>query len=72
MDKKIKSLNKVISFCKDCKYFILPPFNIPIKFGKCERSGELNLVDGNIEYKYAEIFRHRECQGVLFERKNIN
>ena len=65
--------------CKDCKFFISAK-NTSI--GKCKNFGSLDLVTGEIEYKYASVCRINshtkgyddlsECgeKGLLFQNKN--
>ena len=45
---------KNFPICKDCKFFISDK-NISI--GKCKKFGSLELVTGEIEYKFAAVCR---------------
>jgi hypothetical protein len=55
------------NLCKNCKYFMPPRFHESIKYGVCKRFGDLNLVDGSIEYDMAGTARDTKCKGDYFE-----
>ena len=58
---------KNVKLCKDCKHFFTPPHQKNLKFGKCRLFGDINLIDGDIEYKYAGGVRSTECKGKYYE-----
>ena len=58
-------------FCKDCKYFIVPP-GIEVKQGLCKRVGKIDLVDGSVSFQLARIAREQHCMGDLFELREVN
>ncbi len=54
--------------CKDCIHFKATNFH-GVQLGKCTLFGIQNLVDGTIEYKYANVAREFYCHGDNFELK---
>ena len=72
---RLSAETKKFPLCKDCKFFISDK-NISI--GKCKKFGSLDLVTGEIEYKYAAVCRTKHygdlsgCgeKGLLFQNKN--
>lgn len=57
---------KALKLCKDCKHFAHPPGK-DLKYGKCKIFGEMSLVDGTVEYKYASSARMHDCRGKYHE-----
>lgn len=57
-------------FCKDCKYFALPP-NTNVRDGFCRKFGRLNLVDGSFEIGPASVARANQCKGAAFEEREL-
>lgn len=62
-----------LKLCKDCKYYVLPlpPHEKNKKLGKCALFGTVNLIDGEVEYKYASDIRPALCNGKFFEKKDV-
>lgn len=58
-----------VKLCKDCKYYVhpLPPHENNKKLGKCALFGSINLIDGDIEYKFASDVRPALCNGKYHE-----
>jgi hypothetical protein len=54
-------------FCKNCKHFKAGLTGV--QFGKCKLYGVQNLIDGQIDYKYASITREYDCKGDFYETK---
>lgn len=71
--KKFSPTEKIhkddLKICKDCKYYVLPlpPNEKNKKLGKCAMFGTVNLIDGEVEYKYASDVRPALCAGKYFE-----
>lgn len=65
-DPFVSSYSKL---CKNCKYYILPPppHEKNKKLGKCGLFGTVNIIDGEIDYKYASDVRPALCDGKYFE-----
>ncbi len=53
--------------CKDCKHFLAPKDYTKYEYGQCAKFGNINLVDGKIEYQYAMMVRKFKCKDELFE-----
>lgn len=60
-----------LKLCKDCKYYVLPlpPHEKNKKLGKCALFGNVNLIDGEVEYKFVSDVRPALCSGKYFEIK---
>ena len=79
--------NGRLPLCINCKFLIEPKINYPYEsfpdetMSKCQKFGTINLVTGEIEYKYAShcrqnddyknIDKFQNCgiNGLLFEKK---
>jgi hypothetical protein len=61
-----------LKLCKDCKYYVLPlpPQEKNKKLGKCALFGTVNLIDGEVEYKFVSDVRPALCNGKYHEIKN--
>lgn len=59
---QIKNHDKPI--CATCKHF-QPSWHftkdLAVEFGKCRYYGEMNILDGKINYTYASIIRNNHC-----------
>lgn len=55
--------------CINCKYYIPPPPAQAAnkKRGLCQKSGTINVIDGEIEYTLVTIAREYDCHGDWFE-----
>ncbi len=64
-------IRNTLKLCKDCKYYVLPlpPQEKNKKLGKCALFGNVNLVDGEVDYKYVSDVRPALCNGKYFEIK---
>ncbi len=62
-----------IKLCKDCKYYVLPlpPHEKNKKLGKCALFGNVNLIDGEVDYKFVSDVRPLACNGKYYEEKNM-
>jgi hypothetical protein len=60
------------NLCKNCRYFISPRYHESIKYGECTRFGELNLVDGSVEYDMACVARDVKCKGEHFTLNTLS
>lgn len=66
-------LAKQTPLCIHCKYYIPPPPRAGTKApgnkkdGFCQKSGKINVVDGEIKYQLVEITREYECQGNWYD-----
>ena len=49
--------------CKDCRFFVRNGA-YDIKTGLCSRYATVHLVDGSVQYEYAEVARLYECKGL--------
>lgn len=58
-----------LKLCKDCKYYVLPlpPHEKNKKLGKCALFGTVNLIDGEVDYKFVSDVRPLACNGKYFE-----
>lgn len=54
--------------CKDCKFFQTPAEKgVQLRYGLCTKYGEMNLVDGIVDYDFAIHARPHKCKGTDFE-----
>lgn len=65
-------VNSYSKLCKNCKYYVLPlpPHEKNKKLGKCALFGTINLIDGEIDYKFVSDVRPALCNDKYYEEKN--
>lgn len=57
-------IDSKVPLCINCKYYMPPKNHIKIPvLGQCRKSGTMNVVDGQVEYKNVEVVRVFECKG---------
>lgn len=61
-----------LKICKDCKFYVLPlpPHEKNKKLGKCALFGKVNLIDGEVDYRYVSEVRPALCDGKYYKYIN--
>lgn len=59
---------KLPPLCIHCKHYIPPAHKeFDRKLGFCQKSGLINVVDGQIHYSNVAAVREYDCKGAWFE-----
>lgn len=63
---------KLPPLCIHCRHYLPPPNkDVDRKHGYCQKSGFMNVVDGQVHYSNVAIVREYDCKGGWYEPANV-